>query len=323
MARAIMIKTMLSLVAMVALVWISMVALTPVVMSGCLAYALLPAVDITQRYVKHRSMAIFISVFTLYAFLVIGSIMIAPMLLEQSASLFQYGAKWLHHPTLTALGGANTNWLTTHAAWLKPLGYWAITSSHTAIQWFLYVLISPFLVYYWLQEGRRIGQEILRWIPHAYRQKSMQLANACDAALSSLLRGQLTVMMLLWVFYAITLRLFHVDNWIALSLLMAFLSIIPLFGAFIGMLLAGVNVWLMTSSLTTVSGCLAVLLGIQYLESTYLTPKLIGNALNLSPLWIVTALMIGGQLGGLMGCFFALPIAVVLITVYRQLWGVS
>ncbi len=55
----------------------------------------------------------------------------------------------------------------------------------------------------------------------------------------------------------------------------------------------------------------------QLLESYYLTPKLVGDAIKLNPVWIIFALSTGAFLSGFVGVLIALPVAAVLGVLVR------
>jgi predicted PurR-regulated permease PerM len=47
---------------------------------------------------------------------------------------------------------------------------------------------------------------------------------------------------------------------------------------------------------------------VQFLESTVITPKVVGNRVGLSPVWALMALIVGGDVGGFLGLLTAIPI---------------
>ena len=61
----------------------------------------------------------------------------------------------------------------------------------------------------------------------------------------------------------------------------------------------------------------AIFLVGQVLEGNFLTPKLIGEAVGLHPVWVIFALLTGATLFGFLGVLLALPIAVVLAVLIR------
>jgi len=55
------------------------------------------------------------------------------------------------------------------------------------------------------------------------------------------------------------------------------------------------------------------LLLLQQVDAFFLTPKLVGDALKVSPVWIMFSVILGGQLFGVMGMFFGAPIIAVIL----------
>ena len=56
----------------------------------------------------------------------------------------------------------------------------------------------------------------------------------------------------------------------------------------------------------------------QLFESYFLTPKLVGEAIKLNPIWIIFALMTGAYLSGFVGILISLPIAAIAGVVVRH-----
>ena len=59
----------------------------------------------------------------------------------------------------------------------------------------------------------------------------------------------------------------------------------------------------------------------QLLESYYLTPKFVGDAINLNPIWIIFALTSGAHLAGLIGVLIALPVAAIIGVLVRYYYN--
>ena len=64
-------------------------------------------------------------------------------------------------------------------------------------------------------------------------------------------------------------------------------------------------------------GILLIFLFGQLIESYYLTPKFIGQAIKLNPLWIVFSLSCGGNLFGFIGILIAIPFAAIIGVIVR------
>ena len=86
------------------------------------------------------------------------------------------------------------------------------------------------------------------------------------------------------------------------------LSIIPLFGSIVGLLVGVIVAWLQTGEFTYVALIAAIFMFGQFLEGNFISPKVIGDSVGLHPLWILFALLAGGSLFGIVGMLLAVPV---------------
>jgi len=68
-------------------------------------------------------------------------------------------------------------------------------------------------------------------------------------------------------------------------------------------------------------GTWAVFAVVQFLEGFFITPRIVGGSVGLSPLVVIIALFAGGQLGGILGLFLAIPVTAGLGVVIREIHG--
>jgi predicted PurR-regulated permease PerM len=143
------------------------------------------------------------------------------------------------------------------------------------------------------------------------------LIKEIDQVLAKFIRGQGLVCIILSVFYGVGLFLVGIKFGIILGIFAGVISFIPFVGAFLGggftLILGftqfGVSFELLTLLLIFVFG--------QLFESYYLTPKLVGDAIKLNPIWIIFALSTGAFLAGFVGVLISLPVAAVLGVLVR------
>ncbi len=137
------------------------------------------------------------------------------------------------------------------------------------------------------------------------------LIKEIDEVLAKFIRGQGLVCLILSVFYGIGLFLIGIKFGILLGVFAGILSFVPFIGAFLG----GGLTLILGFAQFGVSIELLMLLSIfvfgQMIESYYLTPKFVGDAIKLNPIWIIFALSTGAFLSGFIGVLISLPLAAV------------
>ncbi len=170
------------------------------------------------------------------------------------------------------------------------------------------LVLAPVLAYYTLVDLQRIKEGFGRLLPPGARQGVWTCLADLDAVLSGWVRGQLTLAAVVGGLATIALLLLGVRFALTLGLLAAIGELIPYFGPVFGALPA--------LGVAAASGGWRLLLEtamayavIQQLEGSLLAPRIVGGAVRLHPLAVITALMLGDYLHGLVGVILSVPIA--------------
>jgi predicted PurR-regulated permease PerM len=180
------------------------------------------------------------------------------------------------------------------------------------------VLMVPLFAFYLLEAFDRIVERARDLIPPRHRPLIVQLAVDVDGVLSQFLRGQLTVMVMLAFLYAAGFTVVGVPLAIPIGLCAGLLSFIPYVGGGLGIGLALLMTALHWTGVGQLIAVVSVYFVIQLLESFVITPRVVGNRLGLSPIWVLFALLAGGELFGFVGIMIALPVSAVLkVFVFR------
>jgi predicted PurR-regulated permease PerM len=155
-------------------------------------------------------------------------------------------------------------------------------------------------------------------VPASWRQDLRRLLHGIDAGLAGVVRGQLTIMFVNGLFTLVGLLVLRVPFAFALSAVATILYIVPIFGT----ILSSVPIVLLALSAGGLGkGLLALgwILVIHALEAYVLNPKIMGDAARIHPVLIVLALVIGERTHGIVGALLAVPVASVVVAVFRFL----
>jgi predicted PurR-regulated permease PerM len=96
------------------------------------------------------------------------------------------------------------------------------------------------------------------------------------------------------------------------------LNFIPIAGPVIALLIVLPVTWLIRQDMISVLGALITYVVAQGLEGFYLTPKIMGRRLGLSPWIVFLAIFVGGLVFGPLGVLFAAPVAAVVAVLWRR-----
>lgn len=174
------------------------------------------------------------------------------------------------------------------------------------------LLIVPFFVYYLLLDMQNIKLFVEKRIPERHRGVGLKLFNEIGVVVRGYVRGRFLIALILSIFYAVGLWILGVPLWAAIGLIAGFVGIIPYIGIITGIVLALAFAALDGAGIWTLVGVVAVFALAQPLEDYYLTPRLIGDQLELHPMLVFIALIIAGSLFGVLGLVLAIPVLGVL-----------
>lgn len=181
---------------------------------------------------------------------------------------------------------------------------------------FLYCLI-PILIYYFLADRDAMGNKILLIFPVNKRQLMKEVYSDIDKILSRYIMSQLLLCIIIGILTLIVLLSLGVKYAFILSIINGVFNIIPYFGPVFGAIPAVLSALLISPQKAIWT--LILLVALQQAEGDIISPKIIGGTVSMHPLIILVLLIIGGELGGLLGMVIAVPIGVVIKVIYNDL----
>jgi predicted PurR-regulated permease PerM len=181
----------------------------------------------------------------------------------------------------------------------------------------LIVPIITFFVLTELPEAKRVAWAL--W-PARARGVMVRYLPLVDDALSGLVRGQLTVALIMAGLYAVGLAIAGVPSALAISVLAGAAYVIPFASATVCLILAAAFslLELGTGATWPMVGALITAGAVQLIEGYLLTPRIVGEKAGLSPLATLLAVLCGGSAAGFLGVLFALPVGAVVAIVVRD-----
>lgn len=180
-------------------------------------------------------------------------------------------------------------------------------------------VLIPVALFYLLMDWDKFVARVLELVPPHLRAGFDSFTDEADSVLGQYLRGQLLVMLIMAVFYAVGLALFGLDLALPIGVFTGLAMFIPYLGFGLGLILAMLAGLLEFASLKALV-MVAVVYGVgQLVESLYFTPRLVGERIGLHPLAVIFALLAFGQMFGFVGVLVALPASAVLLVGIRRI----
>jgi predicted PurR-regulated permease PerM len=179
-------------------------------------------------------------------------------------------------------------------------------------------LLTFVYIFLFIHFRRRFKEFVLRFFARNKRRHIAEIVTKTVKVSRNYLAGRLLLMVCLTILYAIGLSISGLDNFFIFSILFAALSIVPFVGNFIGYLIAMAVGLLSGDGDDVLMGVTITFLLTQFIESYILQPLILGDRVDVHPFFIITSVIVGNLVWGVMGMVLAIPIFGMITVVCRQ-----
>jgi predicted PurR-regulated permease PerM len=305
-------------------------ALTPIIAAFILAYFLDPVIDWFESRRLPRSVAIVIllvtalGVLTLCAFFVVPRVAIEfAKLLEKLGVFIGQTAAWVQARFGIALPHTLQETIDSFGADLKrlapdaagPLGMiagYALSGTVNILTTIFGLIFIPVFSFYFLRDFDVITSNVYTLVPFSYRPWVRSTFREIDDTLANFIRGQLTVAAVKATLYSLLLSFAGVKLSVVIGVIAGFGSIVPYLGGILGGSLTALMVAVDFGGWGQVLAVILIFAGVESADALFITPRLLGDRVGLSPVAVIVALLVGGEVLGFAGVLLAVPAAAVI-----------
>jgi predicted PurR-regulated permease PerM len=324
----------LLLVAIAALVLVELVlaaqrVLTWVAIALFLALALDPLVNLIQRRVRVKRAPAIVVAYVLVLLVVVGvGWSFAPKLTDEVNGFVRALPGYLHDVThgRGRLGFLETKYHVVEkvreqvnkggASRLLGLSGTVLSITKSVIAVITATVTIVFLTFFMLLEGRAWAERGYELFPERSQARARRVGHDIYRTVGGYVTGNLLISVIAGVSAAIVLLIMGVPYAVALGLVVAIFDLIPLAGATI----AGIIVVTVAFLHSVPAGIVAAIFIIVYqqVENHFLQPVVYGRTVQLSPLTVLIAVLVGAELSGVVGALAAIPVAGAIQVVVRD-----
>ena len=147
-------------------------------------------------------------------------------------------------------------------------------------------------------------------------QKLLDMLDLINRTFTNFITGQLTEAVIIGALCFIGMSIFRMPYAPAISVLVGFTALIPVFGAFIGTAI-GAFLILLVKPIQAVWFVVFIIV-LQQFEGNLIYPKVVGKSVGLPGIWVLVAVTIGGNAMGVVGMLISVPLCSVLYVVARN-----
>jgi predicted PurR-regulated permease PerM len=310
--------------------------LTPFLIAAIIAYICDPLVDrLVARKLSRTLGTVLVLLALVLLFVLLVAVLIpliqaqTRMLMRQVPMLLDWGRASLLPWLQTTFGvdliqGQNEliDWAKAHLSEIGQLTAYLpnLKDSGLMLLGFLSnLLLVPLVTFYLLRDWDIAVAKTGEWVPASMRPRLSRIAQEVDAVLSEFIRGQLSVIAIMVLFYSLGLWLAGLDYALAVGLIAGVLVFVPYLGVLVGIVLGTLAALAQGAGLYGMLLIWGVFAAGQLIEGMVITPWLVGDRVGLHPVAVIFALMAFGQLFGFFGVLLAIPASAALLVALRHL----
>lgn len=317
------------------LLWLLRDVLAPFITGLAIAYMLNPFVTNLSRRLPRAACSLF--VLLLFATVLCALIIvISPMIAHQAGDFFDNLPDYINHleswlapyidqakdylspEDVKKIQEAAGSSVGTALKSMRDVVLHVWSGGLAVIDVMMFMVITPVVAFYCMRDWPIITKRFDELLPRRSAKTLREMFHEFDMRLSGFVRGQVLVCICLGAFYGVFLTAAGLNFGLAIGVIAGILSFIPYVGSTFGFV-SSVGV-----SLVQYDGfkmplvIVAIFVLGQFIEGNFLTPNLVGKRIGLHAVWVIFALMVGGQLLGFTGMLLAVPVAALMGVIVRH-----
>ncbi len=191
-------------------------------------------------------------------------------------------------------------------------------SSMNIIRSILGLVIVPFLAFYFLKDWRKLKKMVINFFNYDVQEKAEAVIDEIGETLSAYVKGLGLLSIISGCCIALGTFLLGVNYPLVFGFIAILAETIPVIGPLLGAVPAIFVAYGQSSNLAL--GVAAFYFIYYQLDTNFIMPRIMGKRIDLHPVILILALLIGAKLFGILGMLFAVPVAAVYRVLYKELW---
>lgn len=324
------------------IMYLSAAFFLPLLLAIALSFALFPLVDFISRLTVKgtfhipRVVAIILALISFGGFIFLTAVLLLlplfgqinellqklPDLLARSSNVVDLESV-LNDPSKIPFLPSDLNMLLDNAlSWATAFVINTVRnlmrSSLETVKSLIGLIVVPFLAFYLLKDWRELRAMVINLFNYADQPKAAHVLDEIGHTLSAYVNGLAKLSLLAGCVISLGNFILGVDYPLVLGFWAILAETIPVVGPLMGAIPAIFIAYGNSPETALLVGCFY---GIYYqLDANVIMPRLMGKEIDLHPVALILALLIGAKLFGIIGMIFAVPVAAVYRVLYKELW---
>jgi predicted PurR-regulated permease PerM len=298
--------------------------LMPILFSGLVSLILLPIVKFGLRIKLNNTFAVLFTVLMVTLVLAGGIFIIViqsqeivhelPQLMASNDNFLNISSINISSETLTEYLDSHYDTIEENLRSLKGSIIDFVQGGFTGLKnTFVFLITCPIYIFFMLLYRDNVYRFIINYKRKGRETKeSKQIIDQIKSSLYKYLKGLILVMLVIGTLTGLGLYFLGIKYALFLGILTALLTPIPYIGVVISAIIPITIAILTKDSLWYAVGVLSIFALVQFAEGNFITPRIMGNSVNINPLMILLSIVIIGSITGLIGLILTVPILAIL-----------
>ena len=175
----------------------------------------------------------------------------------------------------------------------------------------LYILSNKELL------GRQVKMVVYALCKENVADELLVFSKIANTTFSKFFACQFREAIIIGYMFLLTMSVIGMPSAVTIGVLIGFTALIPVFGAFIGLFISCFMLFVIAPKY--VIWFVIMFFVLQFIENNFIYPKLVGGDVGLSPIWVLLAVIVGGDLMGVVGMFIFIPLISVFYAYFRSI----
>ena len=163
------------------------------------------------------------------------------------------------------------------------------------------------------RQGRKL---LYAFLPEVWADWIVRVLRLTNETFSNFLSGQCLEVCILGSMFALSMWIFGMPYIPLVSVLVAVTAFIPVVGAFVGCILGAF--FILVDDFFLAIGFVVMFLILQQIENNMIYPRVVGHSIGIPGMWVLFAVVIGGEIFGVAGMFLMIPLTSVVYTLLGE-----
>lgn len=220
---------------------------------------------------------------------------------------------FLPEGSLTGQVSTAYNWVMTQLSNIPQLLYIILQ----------YLLIVPFIAFFFTRDRRKMRRFVVQSVPNQFFEMIFNLYYKVDEKLGAYIRGVIIESLIIALLSIVGLWIVEVKYFIVIGIFAGISNIVPYFGPVAGAILAVVVKALEAREPSAILSVLVVFIIVQLVDNIFVKPMVVSSTMNIHPLVVLLVVLAGGQLYGIAGMIFSIPLVSMFFVIVSEVnWAI-